>query len=490
MNIRSIYNKIINWKPRSRKAFRKTVIIGAAVILALCILPTALAEDIIPVTGVSLDKDNVSIVKGTSLALTAAVTPSDATDRSIVWSSSSSDIASVDNGTVKGISAGSAVITAAAENGHYYGQCTVTVVQTVSGLSVDPSSIELCPGDTAELKATVTPSDASDKSVSWSSSDNSIVSVAGGKITANSTGEAHVTATSENGTNSVVCTADVVSPLISSSSYLIDRDQGILTGIPKFTSSGELLANLSNNPADLSLKKPDGSPYSGIAVGTGMILDLTVNGTIRDSLKLVVSGDEDGNGAVTISDYTLARLHILGMKPLIGSYLKACDVDGDGKITILDYTLIRLDIMGVKPISSTTPDLPKVSDLRINAFLDMALAQRGKPYVWGAEGPDSFDCSGFVYYCLTQTGYKIDRTTADMYSKNTGWQYVEKDKLQPGDLMFFKSDTKPGVIGHVGIYLGNGYLIHASSDYGCIIICPFDGWYSKAFSFGRRVFAD
>jgi cell wall-associated NlpC family hydrolase len=54
--------------------------------------------------------------------------------------------------------------------------------------------------------------------------------------------------------------------------------------------------------------------------------------------------------------------------------------------------------------------------------------------------------------------------------------------------MFYHSDTRPGIIGHIGIYLGNGYHIHASSDYGRVIICRVDGWYDRMLSHGRRVF--
>ena len=77
-----------------------------------------------------------------------------------------------------------------------------------------------------------------------------------------------------------------------------------------------------------------------------------------------------------------------------------------------------------------------------------------------------------------------------MYSRNKKWTYVDKDELQPGDLMFYYSDDKDDGdhVGHTGIYLGNGYHIHASSDYGCIIICGMQGWYKKALAFGRRVF--
>ena len=83
-----------------------------------------------------------------------------------------------------------------------------------------------------------------------------------------------------------------------------------------------------------------------------------------------------------------------------------------------------------------------------------ALAMIGKPYVWGATGPNSFDCSGLVCYCY---GYARGRTTYDMISslKRTGDWKTKMSQLNYGDLVFPHS-------GHVGIYLGNGEMVHAS----------------------------
>lgn len=87
--------------------------------------------------------------------------------------------------------------------------------------------------------------------------------------------------------------------------------------------------------------------------------------------------------------------------------------------------------------------------------VETALAQIGKPYVWGATGPNSFDCSGLVCYCY---GYARGRTTYDMIKslKSTGDWKTSMSELNYGDLVFPHS-------GHVGIYLGNGEMVHASS---------------------------
>lgn len=106
------------------------------------------------------------------------------------------------------------------------------------------------------------------------------------------------------------------------------------------------------------------------------------------------------------------------------------------------------DIVKPKPKPKPKPNVPS------GGGLATVYAQLGKPYVWGATGPNSFDCSGLVCYAY---GYKHGRTTYSMIAslKASGrWKSV--DQLQPGDLIFPHS-------GHVGVYIGNGQMIHAST---------------------------
>lgn len=81
----------------------------------------------------------------------------------------------------------------------------------------------------------------------------------------------------------------------------------------------------------------------------------------------------------------------------------------------------------------------------------------GKPYVYGGNGPNSFDCSGFVKYVYKNFGINLTRTS---YSQVNEGYYVSKENLQAGDLVFFKSG---GSVSHVGIYIADGIMIHASS---------------------------
>lgn len=110
--------------------------------------------------------------------------------------------------------------------------------------------------------------------------------------------------------------------------------------------------------------------------------------------------------------------------------------------------------------ATSSPNLPTAPNDRVQKFIDIACAQQGKPYVFGAAGPDKFDCSGLVSYALKQAGVNIPRMTADGYMQHFSNSRVSKEDLKPGDLLFFHSPNDrgigPGHATHIEIYLGNG----------------------------------
>ena len=112
----------------------------------------------------------------------------------------------------------------------------------------------------------------------------------------------------------------------------------------------------------------------------------------------------------------------------------------------------------------TTPSGAAVSGDAMNAAqltaaLRAAESRRGLPYVWGAAGPASFDCSGLVQWAFGQAGVAMPRVAADQARAGPA---VPVSQLQPGDLLFYHTDpTDPGYISHVAIYLGNGWMIQA-----------------------------
>jgi peptidoglycan DL-endopeptidase CwlO len=100
-----------------------------------------------------------------------------------------------------------------------------------------------------------------------------------------------------------------------------------------------------------------------------------------------------------------------------------------------------------------------VPQATLNAMLRAAMSRRGMPYVWGAAGPTSFDCSGLVQWSFRQAGLLMPRVAADQALSGPA---VPVSQLQPGDLLFYHTDpTDPTYISHVAIYLGNGWMIQA-----------------------------
>jgi cell wall-associated NlpC family hydrolase len=93
------------------------------------------------------------------------------------------------------------------------------------------------------------------------------------------------------------------------------------------------------------------------------------------------------------------------------------------------------------------------------AAVRAALDQVGKPYLWGATGPSSFDCSGLVRWAYTQAGVPLPRTSREQFRAGPA---VAGGGLHPGDLVFWATDpTDPSTIHHVGIYVGQGLMVHA-----------------------------
>jgi uncharacterized protein YjdB len=148
------------------------------------------------VASVSISRSSAELVEGESLTLTANVSPSDATEKTISWSSSKPSVASVDQkGTVNALSVGTAVIKASV--GGKNDSCTITVISKtieVSSITLDKSSLSLKIGEEYQLNATIVPSNASEKNVSWTSASSSIATVKDGLVKGVAAGETEITA--------------------------------------------------------------------------------------------------------------------------------------------------------------------------------------------------------------------------------------------------------------------------------------------------------
>lgn len=178
----------------------------------------------VAVSGITLNRTELEIWEGQSATLIATVTPFNAEDRTVTWSTSDASVATVEDGVVTAVGEGTATITAAA--GDLTATCLVTVphvVIEVASITLDKASLELLEGDTGTLTATVLPANADDPSVTWTSSDESVATVAGGVVTAIAPGEAVITA--KAGSKTATCTVTVLHRVIEVESVTLDKTE-------------------------------------------------------------------------------------------------------------------------------------------------------------------------------------------------------------------------------------------------------------------------
>ena len=161
-----------------------------------------------PTTGVTLNKVNTTLAVGSSETLTATVYPLDATDKSVMWKTSNAAVATVANGTVTAVAPGTATITVTSSNGST-ATCEVTVIQPTTGVTLNKTSTTLTAGSTERLTATVAPDNATDKSVTWTTSNANVATVTDGVVYAVNAGTATITVTTTDGAKTATCEVTV-----------------------------------------------------------------------------------------------------------------------------------------------------------------------------------------------------------------------------------------------------------------------------------------
>lgn len=140
---------------------------------------------------------------------------------------------------------------------------------------------------------------------------------------------------------------------------------------------------------------------------------------------------------------------------------------------------------GTDRVAGEAASVKPVAD--VDKMLDFAKQQLGKKYSFSTEGPATFDCSGLIYYVLKYMGVSTARYSASGFSVVDNWERISSKKsLQPGDLLFFKSDGSDRVT-HAGIYLEDGEFINASSSEGQVKISSLEGYYDRNFVLARRL---
>ena len=278
----------------------------------------------ISVTGVSLNKTSLSLVAGSYETLTATVSPSNATNKNVVWSSSDASIATVVDGKVTAVKAGSVTITVTTEDGSKTASCSVEVTAStvaVTGVSLNKSSLSLGTGAYETLTATVLPANATNKNVTWTTSDSSIAIVENGVVTAINEGNVTITVTTEDGDYTASCSVVVEAGVGITHGY-----EGLYCHVAKcYDSTG--LVHLT-----MTVKVDD-----DIKAGTKITWDFEGSETNK-----MVSCSHSINVGVFESDTYEADDGVLGTQ-LATCYDWIQTVTDDGKLTVnnADWTLSK-----------------------------------------------------------------------------------------------------------------------------------------------------
>ena len=202
----------------------------------------------VAVSSISLNKDSIDLVEGDTETLTATVSPNDATDKTVSWSSSNDAVATVKDGTITAIKEGEATISAKA--GEKTASCKVVVAKKVipvESLELNKTELDLVEGDSETLTATISPEDATDKSISWTSSRESIATVKDGIVTAISEGEATITA--KAGEKTASCKVVVAKKVIPVNSIELNKTELELKKGESSTLTATVLPTNATNPS-------------------------------------------------------------------------------------------------------------------------------------------------------------------------------------------------------------------------------------------------
>lgn len=338
----------------------------------------------VAVTGVSLNKQTLSMVEGDSETLTATVAPSNATNKAVSWKSSDASVASVDNsGKVTAVKAGSATITVTTTDGSKTATCSVTVTAKtieVNDVGLDKSEMEMVAGDSYQFTVTLKPDNASDKTLSWSSSDENVATVDNsGKVTAISEGKVTITVKTSNPAQSASCDITVKAASIPVTGVNIDSwiiNIGVNeTAVIAYTIQPEDATNkevtFSSDNTDVVAVDSEGT-LVGVSSGSAKVTVTTVDGGLSSVCTVNVVGSV---GTIEVDgffykDYGTASLELIpdpsGTKKYSG------DITIPGKVTYegIEFTVESIGarmFIGNDELKSVTIE-PGVREIGAYAF--------------------------------------------------------------------------------------------------------------------------
>ena len=325
-------------------------------------LDEGLVEDlgnsvIYKVTQVELDKTSLTLDVNESETLTATITPGNATNQTVTWESNAPSVAMVDtNGKVTAVGEGTATITATAADGSgEKATCSVTVdaaaTVPVESVSLDKTSLELTEGETAQLNATVLPSNATNRAVNWTSSDSTVATVdQNGNVEAVGAGAATITVTTVDQSKTATCTVTV-----TKSTYIISADTTALDF---------------------------GSAYTGYTQPAAKTVTITNDGNQTLTLNQPASTVSFEVGTLTKTQLAAGEKATFTVQPkaglAVGTYSENFTVSGDGGATVTitaNFTVQRYSSGGGTPTKTPSQQaVDKIESAKDGSTVEIKLS--------------------------------------------------------------------------------------------------------------------
>ena len=391
----------------------------------------AITVEATPVTSITLDQTSASLKVGEKIILTATVKPDDATDKTVTWSTSDASVAEVNNGEVRAKKIGTATITAKA--GDKKATCAITVEATpVTSITLDRTSTSLKVGEKVTLTATVKPDDATDKTVTWSTSDASISEVNNGEVTAKKIGTSTITA--KAGDKKATCAITVVATPVTS--ITLDKTSASL--------------KVGEKVALTATVKPDDATDKTVTWGTSDASVVEVNNGVVTAKKIgtatitAKAGDKKATCAITVEttpvtsitlDKTSASLKV-GEKMTLTATVKPDDAT-DKTVTwgTSDASVATVSggvVTAIKPGSTTIMAKAGEKEASCSVLVEAPIK------------PLSFTASGSISIALAKVG--APNTISLEYSKDgstwLGYQIGEYLYLSDGEQLLFRAGSE------------------------------------------------
>ncbi|MCL2063711.1 MAG: Ig-like domain-containing protein [Candidatus Cloacimonetes bacterium] len=267
----------------------------------------------VSVTGVDLNKSSTSILIGNTETLSAIVSPSNATNQNVTWSSSDTTVATVnEEGIIIALAEGTTIITVTTEDGGFTAACQVTVSEdevSVTGVTLNQTSLDLYVGSSETLIAIIEPSNATNQNLSWSSSNESVASVSAfGMVTGITKGMAIITVTTEDGDFTATCEINISEVQISVTGVTLNKSsldldvnssETLIATIIPSNATNQNVSWSSSNESVASVS--DSGLVFALSAGSSIITVTTEDGHFTDTCLVTVNPEPPVTATVTLN---------------------------------------------------------------------------------------------------------------------------------------------------------------------------------------------